>query len=158
MSNQIRFIDSQYNELFRIPDGGNIVITRPDGEISVRACKYIDECHTQVGNYLYHICEFAEKMENIGARYEPERDREVVAGYVITDRMLAGSTWFVLAENPDAVQKFVTWVKFKDGRGYDWGNYFSNRSDAYNDLIRRASEAKSNIQSVIKPKNKDRER
>lgn len=28
---EIRFIDSHYNELFRIPDGGQIMITTPDG-------------------------------------------------------------------------------------------------------------------------------
>jgi len=71
----IRFIDSGYKELFKIPDGGNINIIYPPGdgrENRTVSCKFLDECHTRVGNYDYHICEFAERMEAIGARYESE--------------------------------------------------------------------------------------
>lgn len=67
----IRFIDSRYTTLFHIPDGGRIRVTFPDGEQHERVCRFIDECHTAVGNNLYHICEFAERMERLGARYEP---------------------------------------------------------------------------------------
>ena len=74
MYKTIRFIDSEYRELFTIPDGESIRITYPpaDGRVPVAAaCKYIDEAHTQIGNNSYHICEFAENMERIGAQYEP---------------------------------------------------------------------------------------
>lgn len=67
----IRFIDSHYKELFRIPDGGKIRVTSAWGEKSEHTCRYIDEYHTEVGNNLYHICEFAECMEKNGATYEP---------------------------------------------------------------------------------------
>lgn len=67
----IRFIDSRYKELFRIPDGGSIVITYPDGQKCERPCRYIDESHVEVGTSLYHICEFAERMERIGCTYAP---------------------------------------------------------------------------------------
>lgn len=67
----IRFIDPHYKELFRIPDGGKICITSAWGEKSERTCRYIDEYHTEIGNNLYHICEFAECMEKNGATYEP---------------------------------------------------------------------------------------
>ncbi len=73
----ICFIDSKYNELFKIPDGESIRITYPpdDGREPVeRQCKYNDECHfTTVGRggNLYHICQFAEIMERLGAHYEP---------------------------------------------------------------------------------------
>lgn len=71
----IRFIDSDYKELFQIPDGGSIKIIYPPGDnrgTIARQCKFLDEYHTRVGNETYHICEFAENMERIGARYEPE--------------------------------------------------------------------------------------
>lgn len=68
----IRFINSDYKELFRIPDGGKIIVTSSWGEKSEHACRFIDECHTEVGNNLYHICEFAERMEKNGATYEPK--------------------------------------------------------------------------------------
>lgn len=59
----IRFIDSHYKELFRIPDGGKIVITEPGGEQRERTCRFVEEYHTEVGSRLYHICEFAGIME-----------------------------------------------------------------------------------------------
>lgn len=74
---EIRFIDSGYRELFRIPDGSNINIIRSDGEKLTRQCKYIDDYHFEMGevgsNYgnVYHICQFAEIMERNGNKYEP---------------------------------------------------------------------------------------
>ncbi|NLB82152.1 MAG: hypothetical protein GX800_11225 [Clostridiaceae bacterium] len=67
----IRFIDSQYNDLFTIPDGGNIELTFLGGEKVIRKCTYIDDYHTKVGHNVFHICEFAEKMERQGAKYIP---------------------------------------------------------------------------------------
>lgn len=69
----IRFIDSSYQELFRIPDGGKIVITNAWKEKTEHSCRYIDEYHTEVGSRIYHICEFAERMERNGAAYEPKQ-------------------------------------------------------------------------------------
>ncbi|NBH15290.1 hypothetical protein D3Z36_14155 [Lachnospiraceae bacterium] len=68
----IRFIDPHYKELFRIPDGGKILITYDWGEKAEKTCRFIDEYHTEVGRNLYHICEFAERMEKNGATYEPK--------------------------------------------------------------------------------------
>jgi len=70
----IRFIDSDYRELFQIPDGASITITYPpdDGRGTLTCpCRYIDEAHVRVGNNDYHICEFAERMEALRAKYEP---------------------------------------------------------------------------------------
>ena len=68
----IRFIDPHYKEKFRIPDGGKIIITYDWGEKAEKSCRFIDEYHTEVGSNLYHICEFAERMENNGHSYEPK--------------------------------------------------------------------------------------
>ena len=68
----IRFITSDYKELFRLPDGESIVITLDTGERLDRSCRYIDETHLEVGNNLYHICEFAEMMERNGNTYAPK--------------------------------------------------------------------------------------
>lgn len=73
----IRFIDSGYNTLFTVPDGGGIVLTYSDGEKLTLPCKFIDECHTRIGNYDYHICEFAERMERNGTSYAPEKPPEL---------------------------------------------------------------------------------
>ena len=66
----IRFIDPHYNEKFRIPDGGKIIIHYAWGEKAEKTCRFIDEYHTEVGSNLYHICEFAERMEQNGHSYE----------------------------------------------------------------------------------------
>ena len=75
----IRFIDPNYKELFRIPDGGKIVVTTAWGEKLERPCRFIDECHTEIGNDLFHICEFAERMQKNGASYEPKQSEPVKA-------------------------------------------------------------------------------
>ena len=65
----IRFIDPQYKELFHIPDGGKVIVTTSWGEKREYPCRFIDEYHTEVGSNLYHICEFAERMEQGGCTY-----------------------------------------------------------------------------------------
>ena len=89
----IRFIDSHYKDLFRIPDGGCIQIYYPD-ETVVKPCKFIDEYHTQIGTNVFHICQFAEIMERTGASYmaEPEIMGDEAAWKVGKDRILAIQT------------------------------------------------------------------
>lgn len=68
----IRFITPDYKELFTIKDGDSIKITMGfDGEEVTRKCRFIDEAHLYVGNYSYHIYEFAEKMEKAQNKAEP---------------------------------------------------------------------------------------
>ena len=67
----IRFITSDYNELFRIPDGGKVQIDYA-GRHFVSPCVYIDDYHTRIAGRVYHICEFAEMMERGGGTVSPE--------------------------------------------------------------------------------------
>lgn len=67
-----RFIDPQYNLLFTVPDGGSVVLTDFDGTKKALPCAYIDDYHVKVGNGVYHICEFAERMHENGSVYQPE--------------------------------------------------------------------------------------
>lgn len=71
MEHSIRFIDSRYNEKFRIPDGGVIQVTYPERRFSQR-CSYIDDYHMQAGHSVYHICQFAEMLERGGGSCRPE--------------------------------------------------------------------------------------
>ena len=89
----IRFIDSQYKDLFHLPDGHCIQIDYPN-ETVVKPCTFIDAYHTQVGTNVFHICEFAERMESIGANYqaEPEIMGEQAAWRVGRDKFLAVQT------------------------------------------------------------------
>lgn len=67
----IRFITPNYDELFRIPDGGTIRVEYPDSVFSQK-CEYIDDYHTLIGGTPYHICQFAEILEKNGGRCIPE--------------------------------------------------------------------------------------
>lgn len=89
----IRFIDSHYKDLFKVPDGGCIQIQYGD-ETVVKLCKFIDEYHTQIGNNVFHICQFAELMEANGNIYtaEPEIMGDEAAWKVGKDRILAVQT------------------------------------------------------------------
>lgn len=69
----VRFITPDYKELFRIPDGDKIRITYADGEKRDRTCRYIDDYHVEIGNNLFHICQFAEMMERNGGTVIPLR-------------------------------------------------------------------------------------
>lgn len=69
----IRFITSRYDNLFTINDGDLIQITYDNGEKQERVCRYIDECHLEVDNNLFHICQFAEIMESNGYKVVPMR-------------------------------------------------------------------------------------
>lgn len=68
----IRFITPDYNELFRVADGDKIRIVTEDGEIRDRTVRYVDDYHIEMhgehGTTLYHICEFAERMEKSNAQ------------------------------------------------------------------------------------------
>ena len=71
----IRFIDSHYKELFRIPDGGKVNIHYSWNEEQIRTCRYIDDYHVEVGDNLFHICEFAERMEMNGHTVAPVNEQ-----------------------------------------------------------------------------------
>ncbi len=59
------------DNLFILPDGGTIQISYLNDKPEQRVCRYIDPYRVEIGNNLYHICEFAERMEGIGATYKP---------------------------------------------------------------------------------------
>lgn len=73
----IRFITPMYQEKFRIPDGDQVRIITADGEKLDRVARYIDDYHLEIGagigSNLYHICEFAERMEHAGNQVIPLR-------------------------------------------------------------------------------------
>ena len=70
--NDVRFIDPMYNELFRVPDGGVVQITYPDGHQRSEVVEYLDDYHMKIGSSVQHICEFAERMARSRGIVEPE--------------------------------------------------------------------------------------
>ena len=76
--NEIRFIDPHYKDLFKIPEGGQILVSYANGTNKAFICKYLDDYHVLVGWRAYHICEFAESMKAIGATVEPFPEKHVI--------------------------------------------------------------------------------
>jgi len=87
---KMRFIDSQYNELFTIPDGGSIVVTIPDGGQYIGVCKYLDETHFEINGSRCHIQQFAETLEHNDSKVAPEKEPEMVKNYRIIRRIPVG--------------------------------------------------------------------
>ncbi len=99
----IRFIDVNYNELFRIPNGGTITVEYPDREWSGK-CKYIDDYHTLVNGSGYHICQFAEVLLRGGGSCRPEAE-------IMDDRAAwrLGGTHHMIVENGDKGYSFAVY-------------------------------------------------
>lgn len=76
----LRFINSSYDEQFRLPNGGKIEVEYPDRTFSAK-CEYIDDYHAYIGTEVYHMCQFAEILERGGGvcRPEPVLDAELAA-------------------------------------------------------------------------------
>ena len=75
---EIRFIYPDYQEKFRIPDGDQILVSYPTGDRKAFVCKYIDECHLLVGNNAFHICEYAERLQRLGAHVCPFPEKRMI--------------------------------------------------------------------------------
>ena len=104
-AHSIRFITSDYDHLFRIPDGGVVEIQFPDRSIAVK-CEYKDEYHTKIGDKVFNICEFAKHVEKQGGsvRPEPEVFKENAAwklervGYLLVQRVDTGFDYTIYDE------------------------------------------------------------
>lgn len=64
--------------------------------------------------------------------------REINSAYVITDRLIVGSSEFVIGHNENAPAKYVTWKCVKGESSYYWGHYCKDRLTALEDLCKRA--------------------
>jgi hypothetical protein len=67
---KIRFINTSYETLFFVDDGGSIEI-EIGNEWKRYPCRYIDEYHFKLENCVYHIYEFAILRERVAYRYRP---------------------------------------------------------------------------------------
>jgi len=142
---KIRFIDSQYNELFTIPDGGSIVVTIPDGGQYIGVCKYLDETHFEINGSRCHIQQFAETLEDNDSKVVPEKEPEMVENYRIIRRIPVGDKVYVMGYSPTSPQPYVTWQAHRNIPGKEWGHYWSNYLKANTDLICRADAERTGI-------------
>ena len=50
----MRFVDCNYNTLFRLPNHSSIIMTKPDGTQMKQQCSYIDDYHIYIMEYRQH--------------------------------------------------------------------------------------------------------
>jgi hypothetical protein len=68
----IRFITPDYEEKFRLPDGGRIRVTDAEGKTRETTCRYLDDYHMETaGGNIFHIAEYAERLQLLGITVEP---------------------------------------------------------------------------------------
>ena len=70
---EITFTDTSYHELFRLPDGENLVMRMFGGDEITRPCVYLDENRFVMGSDIHDMREFAAAMERNGWTYRPEQ-------------------------------------------------------------------------------------
>ena len=69
----VRLINSHYDDIYRIPDGGVVQIDRLDGSSYTVRVERLDDHHFMLGGIdPYHIAQFPEVMERNGAAAYPE--------------------------------------------------------------------------------------
>ena len=77
----IKFMDQNYNELFRLRDGAKIRVTFPNGEVDEKSVRYIDSTHFEYGFgalSVLHTMQFAEWMAEAYAVVEPVNEADIV--------------------------------------------------------------------------------
>ena len=74
----ISFIDTEFNEKFRIKDGEKIRITDSNGKTEEHSCRYIDDYHVEIGFDVFHTRDFAQKLKDSGSKCEPVNPSEYV--------------------------------------------------------------------------------
>ena len=67
----IRFITSNYEDRFKIPDGSAGEVEYPNRKFSAR-CEYMYDSHLLLGYYVLHNCQLAEMLERGGGTCRPE--------------------------------------------------------------------------------------
>ena len=74
MPKDIRLINSHYDDLYRIPDGGVIQVDYPDGRSFTAKLEHLDDYHFDMGGLgnVFHICQFADVMGRNHADFYPE--------------------------------------------------------------------------------------
>lgn len=75
---EIRFITPDYKTMFTIPDGGHVLISHRDGRITEHECKFLDPYHFLLDHSTYHICQFAEVMQNSKSHVSPFPEKRMI--------------------------------------------------------------------------------
>lgn len=95
---EIRFITPEYKDVFKLPDGGHVLIKHKDGRVTEHECRFLDPYHFLLDNSTYHICQFAEMLQSSNSYVMPFPEKRVIW----SNRDLDIKDWIMdlSAENP----------------------------------------------------------
>ncbi len=82
-------------------------------------------------------------------------EKEINAGYTITDRLTVGNAEFVIGQRDTAPAQFVTWKCRKGEKDYFWGHYLGDRLTALEDLCKRALEEVEHLRLLQQDQNRN---
>ena len=129
---EIRFIYPDYQEKFRIPDGDQVIVTYPSGEVKAFVCKYIDDYHVLVGNNAFHICQYAELLEQRGAHVYPFPEKHMIWSNINLDL----KDWEGLREeHPEYTEEQLTEEMYEVNNDYLSDERYNLKIQCGNDII-----------------------
>jgi hypothetical protein len=156
----IRFVDSNYNELFIVPDGGYISMTRMDGLEYFAQCGYIDDYSFFYGDVRLDIVDFMDRREQNGTIVKAVEPPAIIGGYRVDSRIAVGQKVFVSAVNRKVAKskQYCTW-QTHDGKRIESGiRYFPDGVESGIDIMRRAAGEHSGIPYIPVPAEKNTRR
>jgi len=137
---QIRFIDTDGNTLFLLPDGGSIVMTMRDGEQVIKECRYVSNDVAEISGTERYLSAFAAECQRTGAVFEPEAAPEYYENYRIVRRMPVPGNVIALGRDLNHFWRYVTLERSQVRDGYDYPNYHTEGWKANEDYARRVWE------------------
>jgi hypothetical protein len=132
INHEIRFVNVRNKTLFFIPDGGYIKISYSDGEIYFRKCIYVDDYHLDVDGYLYHILEFAQKIDQCNCKVEACNSPDTILNFLVYNKRVAGDSLVVLTRINDQKDRLWTVLLKKTGKtNFDIIYHGGSKRDAH---------------------------
>ncbi|MCL2301571.1 MAG: hypothetical protein FWC27_15630 [Firmicutes bacterium] len=119
----IRFIDTDGNTLFLLPDGGSIVIAKSDGEQVVEVCRYVTDDLAEFDGTERYLSAFAEECQRTGAVFAPEAAPEYYENYRIIRKMPVPGNVIALGRDLNHYWRYVTLECSQVRDSYDYPNY-----------------------------------
>ena len=85
----VRFINTNYEELYRVPDGDQIRIDHEDYAANT-VVRYVDSYHAEISGVIYHIAEFADMCKRKHWKVIPLRSSlpDYCYSYIVTENVI----------------------------------------------------------------------
>jgi len=137
---QIRFIDTDGNTLFLLPDGGGIVITYASGEQVIKTCRYVNNDLAEFDGTERYLSTFAAERQRTGSTFAPEDAPEFYENYRIIRKMPVPGNIIALGRDLNHYWRYVTLERSQVRDGYDYPNYHTEGWRAHKGFERRVQD------------------